>query len=123
MQQGGELAADVRNVPPELAGDLNLVVKRGGTVRITTVDLTAFDPDDAADKLTFTVSTPLGGFVALAGAPGAAAASFTQADLMAGNVIFVHDGGDARTASFAVLVTDASGASSGSAQTVTAAVI
>jgi len=123
MEQGGELAADMRNVPPELAGDLNLVVKRGGSVRITTVDLTAFDPDDSADKLTFTVSGAQAGHVAFAAAPASATASFTQADLQQGRVMFVHDGGDAKRASFNVVVADAKGATSGSAQTVTAAVI
>lgn len=123
MAQGAELSGDMRNVPPELAGDLNLVVKRGRSVRITTVDLTAFDPDDTADKLTFTVSGARNGFVALVASPAAATATFTQADLQAGNVLFVHDGSGGNDASFNVIVTDAKGATSGAPQTVTAAVV
>ncbi len=45
--------------------------------------------------------------------------NFTQADIEAGRVLFVHDGGDSTSANFDVLVADDSGATSGRAQTVT----
>jgi cytoskeletal protein CcmA (bactofilin family) len=122
VEPGGDLEADVRNVPPELGGDLNLTVRRGRTAKVLTSDLTAYDPDDSPDRLTFSVSNAQGGFVALARAPAAAVERFTQADLQAGAVLFVHDGSAAGTATFDVVVADSKGGSSGSAKTVTIAV-
>ena len=113
MDQGGTLSATLRNVPPHLAGDLQLTVDRGGSVRITTVDLTAFDPDDAVEYLTYTVTNPSNGFVALASARSASISTFTQADLESGRILFVHDGANAPTAGFDTVVSDAEGATSG----------
>ncbi len=66
MEEGAELAATVRNVPPSVAGDLDLSVTKGRSVRITTADLTAIDPDDKAANLTFSVSNAANGFVTFA---------------------------------------------------------
>ena len=118
MEVGGNLSAEVRNVPPKLAGDLDLTVARGRSVLITLEDLHAVDPDDEAKDLVFSVSNPRNGFVTLAGAPGRPAAQFTQADLEAGKVSFTHDGSPAPTASFEVVVADHTGATSGRPQTV-----
>ena len=122
MEQGGELSATVRNVPPHLAGDLELTVNHSGTARITTQDLTAFDPDDDAKDLTYTVCRASNGFVALEPAPANSVATFTQADLEDGRVVFVHDGGADPTAGFDVIVADAKGATSGQEQHVKVAV-
>jgi cytoskeletal protein CcmA (bactofilin family) len=118
MEAGGSLSAEVRNVPPTLAGDLDLTVARGRSVAITLEDLHAVDPDDDARDLVFTVSNPRNGFVSLASAPGRPAAKFTQADLEGGRVSFAHDGTATQAASFDVVVTDHSGATSGRPQTV-----
>lgn len=118
MEIGGNLSAEVRNVPPALSGDLDLTVDKGRSVGISLQDLNALDPDDEAANLTFTVSRASSGFVALSSAPTRPVTRFTQADLQGGKVIFAHDGGDARTASFDVVVADRSGATSGAAQTV-----
>ena len=122
MEEGANLAASVRNVPPSIAGDLDLSVSRGRTVRITLADLSAIDPDDTADHLTFKVSNARGGFITQSGAPGLSVETFTQADLEAGRVHFAHDGSDAVTANFDVTVEDDDGATSGKAQTVKVAV-
>jgi cytoskeletal protein CcmA (bactofilin family) len=122
MQPGGNLSAEVRNVPPTVAGDLDLSVTRGRSVPITLEDLHAIDPDDEAKDLVFTVTNPRNGFVTLAGAPGRPAAKFTQADLEGGRVSFAHDGTASATASFEVVVADHTGASSGKPQTVKVAV-
>jgi cytoskeletal protein CcmA (bactofilin family) len=122
LAAGGSLSAEVRNVPPGIAGDLDLTVVKGRTVPITRQDLSAIDPDDAAKDLTFTVSNARNGFVALAGAPRRAATTFTQADLEGGQVLFAHDGTNTNVASFDVVVADRSGATSGAAQTVTVSV-
>jgi cytoskeletal protein CcmA (bactofilin family) len=118
MEIGGSLSAEVRNVPPAVAGDLDVTVDRGRSVRITLEDLHAIDPDDEAKDLTFTVSNARNGFVTLSAAPGSPAAKFTQADLEAGRVSFKHDGTATRTASFDVVVADHTGATSGAPQTV-----
>jgi cytoskeletal protein CcmA (bactofilin family) len=122
MEAGANLSAQVRNVPPTLAGDLDLLVDRGRTVRITPEDLTAFDPDDTAKDLVFTVSNAVNGFVARSGAPQAPISQFTQADLEGGAVIFAHDGSDTTEASFDVVVADQAGATSGAAKPVKVAV-
>ena len=118
MEMGGDLSADVRNVPPAVFGDLDLTVARGHAVKITVADLTAVDPDDAAASLTYSVSSEDSGIVELAAAPEQPAASFTQADLEAGNVAFRHDGSATTLASFNVVVTDHTGASSGAPATI-----
>lgn len=122
MEMGGNLTAEVRNVPPSISGDLDLSVVKGKAVRITLQDLTALDPDDAAQNLTFTVSRARNGFVTLASEPGRPVERFTQADLERGSVLFRHDGTDAGDASFDVVVADKTGATSGPAQTVKVAV-
>lgn len=118
LEFGGSISAELRNVPPELAGDFDLEVDRGRAVRITTTDLTAIDPDDQAEDLTYTVSNPTNGFVALSTAPAKPVNKFTQADLEKGGVNFVHNGSATTMASFDVVVADDDGATSGAAQTV-----
>jgi cytoskeletal protein CcmA (bactofilin family) len=118
MEMGADLSAELRNVPPKLAGDLDITVKRGKSVLITTDDLTAVDPDDTPDHLTYTVTNPTNGFVAIAHQENTATFSFTQADIEAGRVVFIHDRSTGTTASFDIVVADDSGATSGRAQTV-----
>jgi cytoskeletal protein CcmA (bactofilin family) len=118
MEEGAELSANVRNIPPTLAGDLKLTVSKGKAVRLTTDDLTAIDPDDAPEDLTFAVDNMRNGFVVSLDAPKVPAQTFTQAELESGNIVFVHDGKEAMFGSFEVSVTDAAGASSGPAKTV-----
>jgi cytoskeletal protein CcmA (bactofilin family) len=122
MEEGAELSAHVRNIPPTIAGDLDLTVDKGRSVRITLADLNAVDPDDKPEDLTFAVSNARGGFVALAGAPKLPVGNFSQADLAEGQVFFAHDGSSESKAHFDVQVTDAAGASSGEAKTVNVAV-
>lgn len=117
MEMGGDLSAELRNAPPRLAGDLSITVRRGRSAPITTEDLNAIDPDDEAKNLTCTVSNATNGFVALADAKNTPVKTFTQADIEAGRVLFVHDGSDTSEASFDVVVSDAQGAVSGAPQT------
>lgn len=122
MDEGGELSASVRNVPPSISGDLDLTVSKGRSVRITTADLTAVDPDDHSKHLTFSISNAANGFITFASSPGQPVTSFTQEDLEQGRVLFSHDGSAGETARFDVVVADRSGASSGGAHTVNVAV-
>lgn len=123
VETGGNLSAELRNIPPELGGDLDLAVKRGSSARVTTMDLTALDPDDDAKDLKYTISNPKNGFVALTNAPGKPVQNFTQVDIEKGYVKFVHDGSKGDSASFDVVVADASGATSGKPQTVKIAIL
>ena len=118
LEHGGNLSAGVRNVPPSIAGDLQLEVSKGGTTSVTLQDLNALDPDDAAKDLKFTVSNVRNGYVALSTAPRKAVTTFTQADLEAGRLTFVHNGRGTDQASFDIVVADKSGATSGKPQTV-----
>ncbi len=118
MEMGADLSAELRNVPPRLEGDLDITVRRGKSVVVTTEDVTAVDPDDTPDHLTYTVSNATGGWLALASAKGSAVSSFTQADIEAGRVLFVHDGRGGDAANFDIFVADDSGGTSGRAQTV-----
>jgi cytoskeletal protein CcmA (bactofilin family) len=119
MEMGADLTAELRNVPPRLAGDLDITVKRGKTVVVTTEDITAIDPDDTPDNLTYTVSNAINGFVALLPEKNTAVENFTQADIEAGRVVFAHNGASGASANFDIMVADDSGATSGRAQTVT----
>ncbi len=122
LEMGGNLSAQMRNVPPSIGGDLNLAVIKGRSVPNTLQDLTALDPDDAAKDLRFTVTQAKNGFVALVSAPRRAVSSFTQADLEAGRVTFTHDGTSGSAAGFDIVVADHTGATSGAPRTVTVAV-
>ena len=123
MAPGAELSADMLNVPPEIGGDLNLAVRRGRSVRVTTEDLQAIDPDSGAETLIFTVTRPTGGWVVRAAEPATPIDTFSQSDLAEGTIYFVHDGGTAPQASIDVAVSDQAGASSGSPKTLRVAVI
>jgi cytoskeletal protein CcmA (bactofilin family) len=118
MEVGGNLSAEVRNVPPTLAGDFTITVQRGRSVRIELEDLNAIDPDDAPTDLIFKVGNATNGFVALASAARQPVSQFSQADLAAGHVVFTHSGAPGKTAGFNVVVSDHTGASSGAPQQV-----
>ncbi len=123
MASGAELSADMLNVPPEIGGDLNLAVRRGRSVRITTQDVQAIDPDSAAHALIFTVTRPSGGWIVHAADPAKPIETFSQQDLAAGTIYFVHDGDRAGDASIDVTVADQDGATSGTPKTLHVAVI
>jgi cytoskeletal protein CcmA (bactofilin family) len=119
---GGDLDANVRNVPPEIAGDMNVTVRRGRSVRITTVDLSSIDPDSTSASINFAISNVSGGHVAKSSAPRAAITSFTQEELEAGTILFAHDGSGGPSASFDVIAADQTGATSGGPKTLSVTV-
>ena len=94
---------------PVIVGDLGVAVDEGQTVVITVADLTEADPDHSGDRLTYTVTGTVNGQVHVNGVP---ATSFTQTQLAAGLVTFVHDGTGSPGASFTVTLTDALGQTS-----------
>lgn len=122
LAPGGDLDANVRNVPPEISGDLNLTVRRGRSVRVTTLDLSAVDPDSSAQSLTFSVSNPQSGRIARTSALQSAVDSFTQAELEAGTIVFLHDGSAGSAAGFDIVVADGAGGASGAPKAVSVTV-
>ena len=72
---------------------------------MTTADLTATDPDSTNAQLVYTVTGSSHGTVLVS---GAAASSFTQADLVAGMVAFQHDGSETTDGSFTVSLSEGS---------------
>ncbi|MET4799716.1 VCBS repeat-containing protein [Bradyrhizobium sp. LB11.1] len=96
------------NDAPVLSGDNAAALLQGLATAITTADLSVSDVDNSASQLTFNVSSTQRGYVALSSAPGVAITSFTQAQLAAGQVIFVSDGTLNPAASFTVSATDGS---------------
>ena len=104
------------NDAPVVSGDKAIAVAQGGAVAITTADLTATDPDNADTQLAFTVTATSHGSVQVS---GATVTSFTQADILAGNMKFLHDGSEL-DGSFSVSLSD--GAASGGSATVSATV-
>lgn len=121
MSAGAGLEADVRAIPPQLGGDFEITVRRGQWVVVTTSDLTAFDPDSRPDELSYQVSKVECGRLALRPALAVAVERFSQVDLAAGRVVYVHDGSSGASATFDVGVTDATGGAS-QTRTVTIAV-
>lgn len=122
LAAGGDLWAEMRNLPPTLSGDFSMMVRRGGATRLTTEDVAAFDPDNAAAELQFTVSNIRSGHIVRASAPRQAIAAFSQAEVEAGSISFQHDGTAAGTAGFDVVVADLAGATAGPPRTVAIAV-
>jgi VCBS repeat-containing protein len=104
------------NDAPVLGGDNAIAVAEGGSVAITTADLTATDPDSADTELAFAVTATSHGSVRV---NGSAATTFTQGDIANNRVTFLHDGGEA-DGSFTVSLSD--GNASGASATVTATV-
>ena len=97
--------------------DLNespTVVAPGGTVdeglsvTLNSSILQATDEDvtDGPGDLTYSVTGSLNGTLRLGSATGPVVTSFTQADLDAGNLVFVHDGSQTTTAGFDFTVED-----------------
>ncbi len=82
-------------------------VTEGGSRVITTANLRATDPDSASSSLVYTVtSAPTNGRLENTGNAGTAITSFTQDDLAAGRVRFVHNGAEGSTSTFGFSLSD-----------------
>src|SRR3546814_3228504 len=81
-------AADAQ--PPVLAAN-QMTIDEGGTAVLSAAELAATDPDSDEGGLLFTVGGVTGGQFELVANPGIAITSFTQAEVTAGEVRFVHD--------------------------------
>ena len=79
------------------------------THTMTTSDLNINDPNGVVSNPTYTVSNPTHGWVALSGNALTPITSFTQAQLVAGSVLFVQDGNSSSEATFKVALSDGAG--------------
>ena len=104
-------AVDV-NVSPTTSGDGTFRVFEGASYTLTVDDLAATDIDmgDGPAELTWTVATvPTRGQLELSGNPGTDISSFTQQQLEAGEVVYVHDDSDTLSDGFTLQVADDEG--------------
>ena len=92
------------NDPPVFTANA-LTIAEGQTVVLGAADLAASDVETLDSMLQFTVSGVTGGQFELTSNPTVAITSFSQAQLTAGLVRFVHDGGEAPP-SYSVTVFD-----------------
>ena len=93
-----------QNDAPTL-GNNALTITEGQTVVLTGANVSATDVDNVDSTLQFTVSGVTGGQFEGVANPGVAITTFTQAQVTAGDIQFVHDGGEAAPA-YSVTVSD-----------------
>ncbi|MFN8640110.1 MAG: cadherin-like domain-containing protein, partial [Candidatus Binatia bacterium] len=91
---------------PPIPLDNSFVISSGGSLVLASTNLSATDVDDPPLALAFSVSNVVNGRFELVAAPGVAIGTFTQAQIVAGQVRFVHTGGGAP--SFDLAVSDGS---------------
>jgi hypothetical protein len=89
-------------------GANSFVLVPGGTLVLSAANISATDVDDASSELVFSIGGIANGYFALTSSPGAPITSFTQAQVLAGQVQFVQTGsGDS---AFQITVSDGSAA-------------
>ena len=121
---GQGTSESVTSVPTEAVTNVNdarlLVTNTGSTVAegsIDTIDaseLVVTDVDNGVAQLTYTIGTgPAYGRLELTTAPGASAATFTQADIAANRLVYVHNGSETTSDSFTFTVGDGAGGALG----------
>ncbi len=82
----------VNNIPVVL--DNTLSINQGSTVVVSSLDLAATDAESDDTLLTFNVTNITNGHFALSSDTSSAITSFTQSQITAGVIVFVHDGGE-----------------------------
>lgn len=103
------------NDPPQIATNVPLGLMEGATAIIGSDRLNANDPDNSAAELTYTLTAgPQRGTVQRDGV-NLTSMRFTQAEVNANRIQYVHDGGESTADSFSFTLSDgAGGAVSGS---------
>jgi hypothetical protein len=97
---------DNTNDAPTITTNAAGSILEGGSSIITTAILDSFDPDDFGVDLTYTITSPVNGYVAFTSDTSTPITSFTQADLDNGIVTFIHDGSETSIATFDVELAD-----------------
>ncbi|MGE0468789.1 MAG: cadherin domain-containing protein [Nitrospira sp.] len=107
------------NDAPTLIANTGSTVAEGGTDTIAASELVVTDVDTNDAQLTYTIGTGLAhGQLELISAPGVSATTFTQADIAANRLVYIHDGSESTSDSFSFIVSDGASGSLG-ATTVT----
>jgi hypothetical protein len=88
-----------------MLGNNTFTINDGATLGLTGGNLSATDVDDAAAGLVFNVAAITNGYFQRVSNPGVPVTSFTQAETLAGQIQFVHDGSGIAP-SFTISVTD-----------------
>ncbi|HBR50076.1 MAG TPA: hypothetical protein DEA71_08315, partial [Nitrospira sp.] len=102
------------NDAPLLVANTGSTVAEGGTDTISSSELAVTDIEQAAAQLSCSISAgPLYGRLELTTAPGILAATFTQDDIAANRLIYIHDGSETTSDSFTFTVNDGAGGSLG----------
>lgn len=92
------------NDAPAIATNVGVTVKEGGWVTIGSDNLSAIDPDNSSADLTYTLTgEPSYGILQVS---GVYTTRFTQADLDAGRVTYIHDGSETTADSFNFVLAD-----------------
>jgi hypothetical protein len=108
------ITVDPVNDPPVVMANAGSTVPRGGTDTVTTAELQVTDIDNTPAQLTYTVTVAsLNGQLELISAPGIAITTFTQAQIDAGHVVYVHDGSFTASDNFTFTVSDGAGGNIG----------
>ncbi|MBH0206365.1 MAG: hypothetical protein HP498_11235, partial [Nitrospira sp.] len=103
------------NDAPTLTVNTGSTVAEGGTDTIDSTELAVTDPDNTAAQLRYTIGTgPAYGRLELTTDPGVSASTFTQADIIANRLVYIHNGSETTSDSFTFTVSDGSGGSIGS---------
>ena len=106
------ITVDGVNDAPTPSANNGATVGTGSSAAITAARLAFADVDNTAAELSYAVTAgPANGQLELTGDPGVAITSFTQADLDAGQVVYVHGGGSDTADSFTFSVNDGDGGS------------
>jgi hypothetical protein len=102
------------NDEPVLNANTGITLAEGATSGITTAALEVTDVDNTPAELAYTVTVvPGNGQLELTTGPGTAIASFTQADIDAGRLVYVHDDSNTTSDSFTFTLSDGAGGSLG----------
>lgn len=98
------------NTAPTIAVNTGSTVAEGGTDTIVATELSASDAQQGPGAVTYTITTAVtNGTLRLNGAALALNGTFTQADINANLVTYLHNGGETTTASFGFSVSDGVG--------------
>ncbi|UVT18916.1 MAG: cadherin domain-containing protein [Nitrospira sp.] len=98
------------NDAPVVAANTGFMVAQGGTASITLGELQVTDVDNTPVQLTYTVTVgPVNGQLQLSTALGIPITGFTQAQINAGEVVYVHNGSLTTGDAFTFTVSDGAG--------------
>jgi hypothetical protein len=103
------------NDTPLLAVNTGATVAEGGTTAVGSSSLQVTDAESSAEQLSYSAGVAIGGWFELTTSPGVPVTTFTQADIDAGRLAFVHDGSESALERLSFTVSDADGASLGAA--------